>query len=84
MPTASHRLDYPSNDILSTFLTTGRIQLLEIVLAILATIKLVEETFIERSEALSTHKTVLVEQLPVTVHHLLIARKLFITHTASI
>lgn len=54
MPVGVHRLDDAPDDKLATLAATWRKEHLEVVLAVLAILKLVEDTIFERAEALST------------------------------
>lgn len=54
MPVGVHRLDDAADDKLATLAATRREQHLEVVLAVLAVLKLVEDTVFERAEALGT------------------------------
>ena len=60
MPVGVHRFDHASNDEFSAAAATWREQHLKVVLAVLATLEFVEDSFGERAETLSAaeiHKT---------------------------
>jgi len=83
VPAAVHGLDDTTDDVLATLPTTRCVQLLEIVLAVLPTVKLVEGTLVEWPEALSTDETCFVVELTVGVDHLLLTPEHFVAHIAT-
>ena len=62
MPAAVHCFDNTPDDVLAATTATGGVQLLEIVLAVLTPIKLVEQSLVKGAKALSAHETILVVQ----------------------
>jgi hypothetical protein len=56
MPAGLHRLDHPTDDDLVALVAERRVQNSEILLAVLATLELVEDSVLERSEALRAPK----------------------------
>ena len=63
-------LDDPPNDELATLVAARSKEDMEVMFTILATIKLIEDTVRERSEALCADKTAAVEQFTVAVDNL--------------
>lgn len=65
MPAAVHCFDNTPDDVLATTPAAGGVQLLEIVLAVLTPIKLVEQPLVKGAKTLSAHETILVVQLTI-------------------
>jgi len=69
VPSCSHRLDDPSDDELPALGAAGSEEDMEVMLAIFPSIKLVEHSIWEGSEALGTDKAVRMEQFSIAVHY---------------
>jgi len=65
VPAPIHSFDDPPDDVLAAFSAAWGVQLLETILAVLPTIKFVEQAFIERTKTLRTHEAIFVVQLAV-------------------
>lgn len=71
VPAVVHGFDHSANDELSTLMTAGRKEHLEIMFAVFSSLELVEESLGELLETLGAHEALLVVQLAVTVDDLL-------------
>lgn len=71
MPAVIHGFDNSANDEFTTLMAAGCKKHLKIMFTVLPPFKLIEKSFWELLEALSTYKTLLMIQLTVTVHNLL-------------